>query len=191
MSWLLVNFKICLQALNRFKELYFVEINSVVLNPEVYRSDADKIANWLSDEEIVSYLNEDNNARKNLINVVNRIDISILTHLFNNNCRFFTIKNMYGTIGFLRLVPKGETVEIVIAVGEKDLWGKGIGHNAVIEALKVAFFEMRSEKVVAKIKQTNKRSQNLFKGIGFKEVKKLQKEIEYHITKEIFLKKVA
>jgi len=168
-----------------------VEINSIVLSPEVYRSDAEKIADWLSDEEIVRYLNEDNKARENLINVIDRINMPILTHLFNNNCRFFTIKNPYGTIGFLRLIPKGETIEIVIAVGEKELWGKGIGHNAVMEALKTAFFEMRTEKVVAKIKKDNKRSQNLAKGIGFREIKKLEKEVEYHITKEIFWKKVA
>jgi RimJ/RimL family protein N-acetyltransferase len=41
-------------------------------------------------------------------------------------------------------------------------------------------------KVVAKIKKTNKRSRNLFKGIGFMEVKELEREIEYRITKEIF-----
>jgi len=28
-------------------------------------------------------------------------------------------------------------------------------------------------------------------GIGFKEAKKLEKEVEYHITKEIFCKKAA
>jgi RimJ/RimL family protein N-acetyltransferase len=168
-----------------------MEVNSVILSPEVYRSDAEKIANWLSDEEIISYLNEDNKARENLINVINRVNMPILTHLFNNNCRFFTIKNLYGTIGFLRLIPKGEMIEIVIAVGEKDLWGRGIGHNAVMEALKTAFFDMRTEKVVAKIKNTNERSQNLVKGIGFKEVKKLEREVEYHITKETFWKRAA
>jgi len=50
---------------------------------------------------------------------------------------------------------------------------------------------MRTEKVVAKIKKDNKRSQNLVKGIGFREIKKLEKEVEYHITKEIFWKKAA
>ena len=125
------------------------------------------------------------------MSVVNRVNMPILTHLFNNNCRFFTIKNLYGTIGFLRLVPKGSFVEIVIAVGEKDLWGKGIGHNAVVEALKVAFFDMRADNVIAKIKKLNKRSQNLFKGIGFKEIKLLEKEIEYHINRESFFKMAA
>ncbi|MGG7058836.1 GNAT family N-acetyltransferase [Clostridium nigeriense] len=168
-----------------------MEISNVVLSQEVYRTDAEKICHWLSDEEITSFLNEESNVQKNLMNVVNRINMPILTHLFNNNCRFFIIKNVYGTIGFLRLVPKGNFVEIVITVGEKELWGMGIGHNAVVEALKVAFFEMRADRVIAKIKKANCRSQNLFKGIGFKEVRKLEKEIEYHIDIQSFVKIVA
>lgn len=166
-------------------------VSSIKLSPEVYRSDAEKIANWLSDDEIVSYLNEDERVKDNLINVINRVNMPILTHLFNNNCRFFTIKNIYGTIGFLRLVPKKDETEIVIAVGEKDLWGRGIGHKAVFEALKTAFFHIRTEKVVAKIKKNNVRSRKLFKSIGFKEVRELEKEIEYHITKEDFWKIAA
>lgn len=168
-----------------------MEISNVALSQEVYRADAEKICDWLNDEEIISYLNEDSNVQKKLMRVVNRVNMPILTHLFNNNCRFFTIKNLYGTIGFLRLVPKGSFVEIVIAVGEKELWGKGIGHNAVVEALKVAFFEMRADNVIAKIKKVNKRSQNLFKGIGFKEVKLLENEIEYHINRDNFFKIAA
>lgn len=166
-------------------------ISNVDLSQEVYRSDAEKICNWLSDEEIINYLNEEVNVQKNLMNTINRVNMPILTHLFNNNCRFFVIKNLYGSIGFLRLVPKGNYVEIVIAVGEKELWGMGIGHNAVVEALKVAFFEMRADYVVAKIKKTNKRSQNLFKGIGFKEARELEREIEYNINIKSFIKTAA
>ena len=69
-----------------------MEVNSVNLSREVYISDAEKICNWLSDDEITSYLNEDNNVKRNLINVINRVNMPILTHLFNNNCRFFIIK---------------------------------------------------------------------------------------------------
>lgn len=168
-----------------------MEIGNVVLSQEVYRSDAEKICDWLNDEEIISFLNEEVNVQKNLMNTINRINMPILTHLFNNNCRFFIIKNLHGSIGFLRLVPKGNYVEIVIAVGEKDLWGMGIGHNAVVEALKVAFFEMRVEYVIAKIKKVNKRSQNLFKGIGFKENRELEREIEYNINIKSFSKIAA
>ena len=47
---------------------------------------------------------------------------------------------------------------------------------------------MRTNKVIAKIKKTNDRSRNLFKGIGFMEAKELDREIEYQITKEMFFK---
>ena len=116
-----------------------METISIELSQEVYRSDAEKMVNWLSDKEIISNLNEDSNVTRNLINMINRIDMPILTHLFNNNCSFFTIKNINQTVGFLRLIPKNKGVEIVIAVGEKELWGRGIGYNAVLEALKKAF----------------------------------------------------
>ncbi|SHJ23177.1 Protein N-acetyltransferase, RimJ/RimL family [Clostridium cavendishii DSM 21758] len=168
-----------------------MELSTIKLSQEIYRSDVEQIVDWLSDKEITNNLNEDSNAKDELISVINRVNMPILTHLFNNNCRFFTIKNIYGTIGFLRLVPKNGMVEIVITVGKKELWGKGIGHNAVYEALKKAFFDMRTDEVVAKIKKTNERSRNLFKGIGFEEVKQLESEVEYHITKETFFRKVA
>lgn len=165
-----------------------METSSIKLSQEVYRSDAEKMANWLSDKEIVSNLNEDSNAKENLVNVISRIHMPILTHVFNNNCRFFTIKHRDETVGFLRLIPKNGGVEIVIAIGEKDLWGRGIGHNAVFEGLKKAFFDLRTEKVVAKVKKANSRSRNLFKGIGFMEVKELEREVEYQMTKDIFWK---
>ncbi|MBM6838948.1 GNAT family N-acetyltransferase, partial [Clostridium saudiense] len=64
----------------------------------------------------------------------------------------------------------------------------GIGYNAVLEALKKAFFDLRTDKVVAKVKKANMRSRNLFKGIGFMEVKESEKEVEYQMTKDIFWK---
>lgn len=45
---------------------------------------------------------------------------------------------------------------------------------------------MRADNVIAKIEKINKKSQNLFKGISFKEVKLLENEIEYHINRENF-----
>ena len=110
--------------------------------------------------------------------------ISLLYALFT-----FAVGFVIGLLGALSGILGGllTIVEIVIAVGEKELWGKGIGHNAVLEALKVAFFDMRAEYVVAKIKKINKRSQNLFKSVGFKEAKELEREIEYHINMKAFI----
>ena len=68
-----------------------METIGIKLSREVYKSDAEKMADWLSDKEISSNLNEGVNAKENLINIINRIDMPILTHLFNNNCSFFKV----------------------------------------------------------------------------------------------------
>ena len=46
-----------------------METISIKLSREVYKCDAEKMANWLSDKEISSNLNEGVNARENIINL--------------------------------------------------------------------------------------------------------------------------
>ena len=48
-----------------------METISIKLSREVYKCDAEKMANWLSDKEISSNLNEGVNARENIINIIN------------------------------------------------------------------------------------------------------------------------
>ena len=45
-----------------------METISIKLSREVYKCDAEKMANWLSDKEISSNLNVDVNLKENLIN---------------------------------------------------------------------------------------------------------------------------
>ncbi len=163
----------------------------VSLRQEVYRSDAFKIIEWLNDDEVTRYLNEDKCASKNIENAINTINMPILTHLFNNNSSFYIIRNKDYSIGFVRLIQKGTDAEIVIAIGEKELWGLGFGKAAILESLKQAFFTWRVDSVIAKIKLENTRSRNAFKGIGFKEVKHLEKEVKYSLTMQDFLKIAA
>lgn len=94
-------------------------------------------------------------------------------------------------IGFLRLVPKGKVAEMVIVIGEKDEWGKGLGANAIKEGLKQAFFDWRVEEVIAKINFANERSKRVFSKVGFIKDKELAKEIQYAISMEKFLKLAA
>lgn len=94
-------------------------------------------------------------------------------------------------IGFLRLVPKGKIAEMVIVIGDKEEWGKGLGANAIKEGLKQAFFEWRVDEVIAKINFKNERSRRVFKKVGFIKDKELAKEIQYAISIEKFLKLAA
>jgi len=161
---------------------------NVQLRQEVFEADAWKIADWMEDYEVIKYLNEGQNVSKYIKQVIQRVNLPILTHLFNQNGSFFIITEGKQPIGFLRLVPKGKAAEIVIVVGDKKRWGRGLGRNAIIQGLNHAFFEWRMDEVIAKINFKNERSKRVFKRVGFKPDKELAKEMQYSISIEEFLK---
>jgi RimJ/RimL family protein N-acetyltransferase len=165
-----------------------MEACNIQLRQEVFAADAWKIADWMEDYEIVKYLNEDQNVSDSIKQVIQRVNMPILTHLFNRNGSFFIITEKGKSIGFLRLVLKGNSAEMVIVIGEKEKWGKGFGKNAIIQGLKHAFYEWRMDEVIAKIKLNNERSIRVFKKVGFKPDKELPREMQFSISMEEFLK---
>lgn len=165
--------------------------NNIKLDQEVYLSDAYKIIDWLGDEDISEHLNEDDKAIQSIADTINYTNIPILTPLFNNKGSFFMIKNYGYSIGFLKLIPKSEGTEMVFAIGEKYLWGNGLGYAAVDKGLSKAFFDLRAEKIIAKIKINNHRSRRIFQKLGFKITKEHPNEFEYSLSFVDFLKKAA
>ncbi|APC79261.1 GNAT family N-acetyltransferase [Clostridium botulinum] len=169
-----------------------MEDNNVELRQEVFKSDAAIIANWLEDTEITQYLNEKQNVSRSIKDIMYRVNMPILTHLFNKNGSFFMVTTSEKEpVGFLRLVPKNNVTEMVIVIGDKDKWGKGLGTNAILEGLKHAFFQWRADEVVAKINFKNQRSRRVFRKIGFTEDKELAKEMQYSMSIKEFLQLVA
>lgn len=169
-----------------------MKVNKVQLRQEVFKEDAWKIVDWLEDHEVTEYLNERQNVSKSIKDVIYRLNMPILTHLFNQDGSFFMITTKKEeTIGFLRLVPKGKTAEMVIVIGDRDKWGKGLGPNAIFEGLKQAFFHWRVDEVIAKINFKNERSRKAFKKVGFIEDKELAKEMQYSMSIDKFLKLAA
>lgn len=165
-----------------------MKARNVQLRQEVYESDAREIADWLDDHEVVQYLNEGQNVAESIKQAIQRVNMPILTHLFNQNGGFFVVTEEKQPVGFLRLVPKGKSAEMVIVIGDKKKWGKGLGENAILQGLRHAFFEWRMNEVIAKISFKNIRSIRAFRSIGFKQNKKSDKEIHYSISIEEFLK---
>ncbi|KYH29151.1 MULTISPECIES: GNAT family N-acetyltransferase [Clostridium] len=161
----------------------------VRLRQEVFSSDAWKIIQWMDDTEITQYLNESQNVGNSIRQVISRVNMPILTHLFNQNGSFFILTTIDNEpIGFLRLVPKGNNVEMVIVIGDKEKWGMGFGTNAIFQGLKHSFFNWKADKVIAKIKLKNNRSIRAFSRVGFKKEKDLIKEAQYSISIDEFLK---
>jgi regulator of nucleoside diphosphate kinase len=56
---------------------------------------------------------------------------------------------------------------MVLVIGQRDNWGRRLGASTIREAMKIAFFEMRAGKLIAKIHPDNERSLKLFQRCGF------------------------
>lgn len=100
--------------------------------------------------------------------VIDRVQLPILTHLFNQGGRFFMVCNRHDVpVGFVRLVKAGRDCEMVLVIGNRDNWGRKLGASAIREAMKIAFFEMRADRLIAKIHPENARSLRAFLRSGF------------------------
>ncbi len=163
----------------------------ITLRQDIFTEDALKIADWLEDHEIVAYLNEEDQISEQIKKLVNTSNLPIYNQVFNQRGLFYLICLHGESIGYVKFVPKKLGHEIVITIGDKDLWGKGYGKAALKKALSEAFFSLRYEKIDAKIKPMNTRSLVMFEHLGFKENN--SKEDMLHLSMDIntFLKKAA
>lgn len=140
----------------------------ISLCPEITRANALTLMDWLEDEDITRYLSDSRHVSRLIEQVVGRVQLPILTHLFNQGGRFFMACDQHDVpVGFVRLVKTGPDCEMVLVIGERDNWGRKLGASAIREGMKLAFFEMRAERLIAKIHPDNLRSLNAFLRSGF------------------------
>lgn len=141
----------------------------VSLRPEITRTHALILMDWLEDERVTRYLSDSRSVSRFIAQAVDRAQMPILTHLFNQGGRFFMAYDRNDIpIGFVRLVKTGAECEIVLVVGDHDNWGRGLGASTIREGLKLAFLDMRAESVIAKIHPNNTRSLRGFERCGFR-----------------------
>ncbi len=140
----------------------------ISLCPEITRADALKLMGWLEDESVTRYLSDSRHVSRFIEEVIGRVQLPILTHLFNQGGRFFMAYDRHDVpVGFVRLVKTGRDCEMVLVIGNRDNWGRKLGASTIREGMKLAFFEMRADKLVAKILPENARSLNAFERCGF------------------------
>ena len=161
----------------------------IYLYPEVTRENAFAIIRWLQDEEVIKYLSDTQDVSVHLRQAVDRVNLPIVTHLFSRDGRFYIIQDKKGTpVGFVRLKVCAADTEMVIVIGDRDNWGKRIGTSAIRESMKIAFFELRSEKMTARIHHENKRTLRAFLRSGFQirhetpALKRLEITMEEYLT---------
>jgi RimJ/RimL family protein N-acetyltransferase len=160
----------------------------IKLRKKVRRKDVEALAEWLEDEKVSEYLNEEQDISDDLKKLSNRSTLPLFTHAFNQDGQFFMISlRQNGPIGFLRLVPKGEGTEMVVVIGEQSEWGNGYGYAAIQKGLKKAFYQWREEKVLAKIDPDNTRSKAVFRKAGFSKEEDLEHDELFSVSFDEFV----
>ncbi len=145
-----------------------MEAIQVNLKQEITRYDAMVIMNWMENNEITRYLNETTDIVNEIKQAIDRVNMIIMTHLFNREGSFYLIyADNYNPLGFLKLVKRNKEAEMVIVIGDQKLWGRGIGKASIKRGLDIAFFQWRIPNVIAKINSNNIRSINAFVNSGF------------------------
>ncbi|MDD2269077.1 MAG: GNAT family N-acetyltransferase [Eubacteriales bacterium] len=165
----------------------------IYLNPEVTRCDAAALSTWMRDNEVTEFLTDNHTAAKDIDQLLDTVSLPALTFFFNRDGRFYMIHDgNLKPVGFIRLAEKAgmkSTAEIVVAIGDKNSRGKKKGTQIIKQALSLVFFELRLEKVIAKIHPENLRSVRAFMRAGFRPDNKRNALIEYSMTLSDFLGK--
>ncbi len=140
----------------------------IFLCPEITKENAKTLMGWLNDQDVIRYLSDSPEVSQNIEQIIDKIHLPNLTHLFSQDGRFYMAYDKQDTpVGFVRLVKKGVDYEIVIVIGDRNNWGKKLGKSTIRESLKIAFFELRAQKIIAKIHKENNRSILAFLRAGF------------------------
>lgn len=163
----------------------------ISLRTELMQEDLSKMILWTSNDRVCRYLNEHRRITAHLKQVYDS-RLPVFTPLFNQNGRFYMLcADGDQAIGFLRMAhAPGNAAEIVIAIGDESMWGQGYGHAGVSEALKIAFFEMRKEKLIAHIHHENRRSRRMFASLGFSPSVEGDETTEYQLTWSEYVRRV-
>lgn len=140
----------------------------VSLRPEITRTHALILMEWLEDERVTRYLSDSGSVSRFIAQAIDRTPMPILTHLFNQGGRFFMVYDRNDVpVGFVRLIKTGSDCEIVLVIGDHDTWGRRLGASAIRQGLKLAFLDMRAKTVIARIHPDNTRSLRAFQRCGF------------------------
>lgn len=163
----------------------------ISLCPEITRADALTLMDWLEDECVTRHLSDSRHVSRFIEQVVGRVQLPTLTHLFNQGGRFFMACDRHDVpVGFVRLVRKGPDCEMVLVIGNRDHWGRRLGSSAIREGMKLAFFDMRAEKLIAKIHPDNTRSLKAFGRCGFLPATQAPGLTSFVMTSERYLRRL-
>jgi RimJ/RimL family protein N-acetyltransferase len=78
-------------------------------------------------------------------------------------------EQLVGRVELAMIDTENRRAEVGIVIGDRSVWGRGIGKTALIILLDYAFTVANLEKIGAEVYSFNERSQHLFESLGFTE----------------------
>ncbi len=126
--------------------------------------------NWLQDPQILQYL--ESRWRPHSLEDL-RHYVQVMNDGLNNFMFGIFLKENDGYIGNIKIGGINHIHrygDIGLIIGEKSVWGKGYGQEAIELATKYAFEEINLNKVIAGIYEGNIGSIKAFKKAGYREV---------------------
>ncbi len=90
------------------------------------------------------------------------------------------LKETDEAIGFINLwgiKPKNRNAELGVLIGRKDLWGQGLGKEALHVLLRYAFAELNLHRIMLRVFANNERAIRAYRSVGFVEEGRLREEI--------------
>ena len=72
-----------------------------------------------------------------------------------------------GIVSLINIDYKNRSAECVIDIGEREMWGKGIGTSAMSLLLEFAFHELNLHRVYLQVFSFNDRGIKLYEKMGF------------------------
>lgn len=164
----------------------------IELDDEIFLNDAYLMADWLDNEDITRYISEGHEISDQIRSFLKYTTCPIVTHMFCTGGNFYMVKHNGRSIGYLKLVDKGNRqAEIVVVIGDEDMWNRGFGTEAVRLALKECFFRLRYERLAAVIHHENEGSRHVFQKTGFTLSETLKASDRYLLELSAYLKQAA
>ena len=142
----------------------------------VRRMDAPQYMQWLNDAETASFLSAH-------LPVTMEKELEFLDSMLNSDPAKNIIlgiwhketERLIGNIGLHNIHPRDHHAMMGIFIGCKELWGKGLGREAMILLLRYCFDTLNLQKVWLEHWDHNQRGHRAYVAAGFKEVGRLRR----------------
>ncbi|MCD4695996.1 MAG: GNAT family N-acetyltransferase [Bacteroidales bacterium] len=125
--------------------------------------------NWINDNEVIKYslsLFKKINTKKEIENwfselIINEKDITLGIILESTN-------ELIGYAGICDISDTNKSGEYYIFIGEKKLWGKGIGTEVTEQILRIGFIDYKLNRIMLTVSEPNLGGLKAYEKSGFK-----------------------